>query len=95
MSKISKGRRVGQAAVNALRTLLEDHDHIVQEIAGQNDFGEDFYVRFTDDGKVTSDEIKVQVKGGEKWRRGNGYAVPVDQHGDAWAEGNVPVYVVV
>lgn len=95
MPKIPKGRRVGQAAVNALRALLEEHDHIVQEISGQNDFGEDFYVTFTDDGEVTSDTIKVQVKGGESWRRGNGYAVPVDRHSDTWAEGNIPVYCVV
>ncbi|AZK95431.1 MULTISPECIES: DUF4365 domain-containing protein [Streptomyces] len=95
MPKIPKGRRVGQAAVNALRTLLEEHDHIVQEISGQNDFGEDFYVTFTDDGDVTSDTIKVQVKGGDSRRRGNGYAVPVDRHHDTWSEGNIPVYCVV
>ncbi|KOG90191.1 DUF4365 domain-containing protein [Streptomyces varsoviensis] len=95
MPKIARGRRVGQAAVNALRTLLEEHDHIVQEISGQNDFGEDFYVTFTDNGDVTSDTIKVQVKGGDSWRRGNGYAVPVDRHGDTWADGNIPVYCVV
>jgi hypothetical protein len=33
-------------------------------------------------------------KGGGK-RRGNGYAVRVDQHGDTWANGNIPVYCVV
>jgi hypothetical protein len=81
--------------VNALRALLEEHDHIVQEISGQNDFGEDLYVTFTDNGDITSDTIKVQVKGGESWRRGNGYAVPVDQHSDTWADGNIPVYCVV
>ncbi|MFE3118004.1 DUF4365 domain-containing protein [Streptomyces niveus] len=95
MPKIPKGRRVGQAAVNALRTLLEEHGHIVQEISGQNDFGEDCYVTFTDDEDVTSDTIKVQVKGGNSWRRGNGYAVPVDRHRDTWSEGNIPVYCVV
>jgi hypothetical protein len=95
MPRIPKGRRVGQAAVNALRALLEEHDHIVQEISGQNDFGEDLYVTFTDNGDITSDTIKVQVKGGESWRRGNGYAVPVDQHSDTWADGNIPVYCVV
>ncbi|MFI9237640.1 DUF4365 domain-containing protein [Streptomyces sp. NPDC053079] len=95
MPKLPNGRRVGQAAVNALRALLEKHDHIVQEISGQNDFGEDFYVTFTDDGNVTSDTIKVQVKGGDSWRRGNGYAVPVHHHGDTWANGNIPVYCVV
>ncbi|MFF0014581.1 DUF4365 domain-containing protein [Streptomyces sp. NPDC005374] len=81
--------------MNALRALLEEHDHIVQEISGQNDFGEDFYVTFTDNGEVTSDTIKVQVKGGDSWRRGNGYAVPIDQHGGTWANGNIPVYCVV
>lgn len=95
MSKISKGRRVSQAAVNAVRTLLEEHDHIVQEISGQNDFGEDLFVTFTEDGTVTGDVVKVQVKGGSSWRRGNGYAIPVDQHGDTWANGNNPVYCVV
>jgi hypothetical protein len=95
MPKISKGRRVGQAAVNALRSLFEEHDHIVQEISGQNDFGEDLYVTFTHDGHLTSDTIKVQVKGGSSRRRGNGYAVRVDQHRDTWANGNIPVYCVV
>lgn len=95
MPQISKGRRVGQAAVNALRTLLEEHDHIVQEIHGQNDFGEDLYVTFTDQGQVTSDVIRVQVKGGDRWRRANGYGVPVGHHGETWANGNIPVYCVV
>lgn len=95
MPKIPKGRRVGLAAVNTLRALLEEHDHIVQEISGQNDFGEDFYVTFTENGEVTSDTIKVQVKGGDSWRRGNGFGVPIDRHGDTWANGNIPVYCVV
>ncbi|MFF2659395.1 DUF4365 domain-containing protein [Kitasatospora sp. NPDC058032] len=95
MPKIPKGRRVGQAAVNAVRALLEEHDHIVQEISGQNDFGEDLYVTFVEDEHVTSDVIRIQVKGGDKWRRANGYAVPVSHHGDTWADGNIPVYCVV
>ncbi|MEU6848488.1 DUF4365 domain-containing protein [Actinacidiphila alni] len=95
MPKIPKSRRIGQAAVNAVRTLLEEHDHIVQEISGQNDFGEDFYVTFVEGDRVTSDVIKLQVKGGDKWRRANGYAVPVSHHGDTWADGNIPVYCVV
>lgn len=95
MSRISKGRRVGQAAVNALVALLEEHDHVVQKISGENDFGEDLYVTFADQLDVTSDTIKIQIKGGDKWRHGNGFAVPVGQHFDAWANGNIPVYCVV
>ncbi|MFI1382923.1 DUF4365 domain-containing protein [Embleya sp. NPDC020886] len=44
---------------------------------------------------MTSDVIRVQVKGGDKWRRANGYAIPVSHHGDTWANGNIPVYCVV
>jgi hypothetical protein len=52
-------RRPGRAAVNALRTLLERHNHIVQEVDGQNDFGEDLHVPFTDDGEVTGDLVNA------------------------------------
>jgi hypothetical protein len=95
MAGIPRGRRVGRAAVNAVRSLLEDHDHIVQEIDGQNDFGEDLYVTFSDKGKVTGDVVKIQVKGGKSWRRANGYYVPIEQHADTWSEGNIPVLCVV
>ncbi|MFF8695344.1 DUF4365 domain-containing protein [Streptomyces sp. NPDC015144] len=95
MTRIPSGRRVEQAAVNALRTLLQSHDHVVEEISGQNDYGEDLYVTFAHAGRVTNDVIKVQVKGGVSWRRSYGYAVPVRQHGETWANGNVPVFCVV
>ncbi|OEJ95109.1 DUF4365 domain-containing protein [Streptomyces thermolilacinus] len=95
MTTIPSGRRMEQAAVNALRTLLQSHDHVVEEISGQNDYGEDLFVTFADAGRVTNDVIKVQVKGGASWRRAYGYAVPVRQHGETWANGNVPVFCVV
>ncbi|MFE5089204.1 DUF4365 domain-containing protein [Streptomyces sp. NPDC056638] len=95
MTVIPSGRRMEQAAVNALRTLLQSHDHVVEEISGQNDYGEDLFVTFADDGRVTNDVIKVQVKGGASWRRSYGYAVPVRQHSETWANGNVPVFCVV
>nr|WP_134122670.1 DUF4365 domain-containing protein [Kribbella kalugense] len=95
MPSIPRGRRVGRAAVNALRALLEDFDHIVQEIDGQNDFGEDLYVTFTEDGRTTADMVKIQVKGGVSWRRANGYGVPVGHHAETWSDGNVPVLCVV
>ncbi|WP_211239322.1 DUF4365 domain-containing protein [Actinokineospora inagensis] len=88
-------RKPGRAAVNALRTLLERHNHIVQEVDGQNDFGEDQHVTFTEAGEVTGDLVKIQVKGGRSWRRSNGYAVPIGDHGSTWADGNIPVLCVV
>ncbi|MFJ3231609.1 DUF4365 domain-containing protein [Streptomyces sp. NPDC086787] len=95
MTRIPRGRRVEQAAVNALRALLQAHDHVVEEISGQNDYGEDLFVTFAEAGRVTNDVIKVQVKGGTSWRRSYGYGVPVRQHGETWANGNVPVFCVV
>lgn len=95
LPKVSESRGPSRAAVNALRAMLERHDHIVQEIDGQNDFGEDLHVTFTEDGQVTGDMIKVQVKGGRSWRRAGGYGVPVGHHADTWADGNVPVFCVV
>ncbi|MCO6009733.1 DUF4365 domain-containing protein [Actinoallomurus purpureus] len=95
MPKVSESRRRSRAAVNTLHALLEQHDHIVQEIDGQNDFGEDLHVTFTEDGRVTGDMIKIQVKGGSSWRRRGGYGIPVGHHADTWADGNVPVFCVV
>jgi hypothetical protein len=95
LPKVPDARRPSRAAVNALRTLLERHNHIVQEVDGQNDFGEDQHVTFTEDGEVTGDLVKIQVKGGRSWRRANGYAVPIGDHGGTWADGNIPVLCVV
>lgn len=95
MAGIPKGRRVGRAAVNAVRALFEQYDHIVQEIDGQNDFGEDLILTFSEDGRTTGDVVKIQVKGGASWCRANGYSIPVEQHGDVWSDGNLPVLCVV
>lgn len=95
MPRIPKGRRVGRAAVNKVTRVLEDNDHIVQEIDGQNDFGEDLYATFSKEGELSGDVIRIQVKGGVTWRRANGYAVPVGNHLNTWMEGNIPVICIV
>jgi hypothetical protein len=95
LPKVPDSRKTERAAVNALRELLDRHGHIVQDIHGENDFGEDLFVTFSAGGQVTGDVIKVQVKGGRSWRRANDYGVPVGDHGDTWSDGNVPVFCVV
>jgi hypothetical protein len=95
LPKVPSGRKAERAAVNALRALLDRHGHIVQDIHGENDFGEDLFVTFSASGQVTGDVIKVQVKGGRSWRRANDYGVPVGDHGETWSDGNVPVFCVV
>ncbi|MCB5177785.1 DUF4365 domain-containing protein [Streptomyces antimicrobicus] len=55
----------------------------------------DLFVTFADAGRVTNDVVKVQVKGGTSGRRSYGYGVPVRQHAETAANGDVPVFCVV
>lgn len=90
-----RNRRLERRGVNALRTLLEDAGHIVQEIDGGNDHGEDLYVRFVIDGRLTSSVAAVQVKAGSSYRRSVGYAIPVGTHANLWRTSNIPILGVV
>ncbi|WP_328450712.1 DUF4365 domain-containing protein [Streptomyces sp. NBC_00386] len=95
MSTVRASRKIERAGVNALRALLEDHEHIVQEIDGGNDHGEDMIVNFTRAGKRTPYWIAIQVKSGKKYKRVNGYAIPVEDHFDDWRQSRIPILGVV
>ncbi|MGV9346353.1 DUF4365 domain-containing protein [Streptomyces spiralis] len=95
MSTVRASRKIERAGVNALRSLLEEHDHLVQEIDGGNDHGEDMIVNFTRGGKRTPYWIAIQVKSGKKYKRVNGYAIPIDDHFDDWRQSRIPVIGVV
>ncbi|RKT86913.1 protein of unknown function [Saccharopolyspora antimicrobica] len=82
-------------AVNRVRLLLEDAGHIVEEVSGTSDFGEDLRVTFGAKNKRTPYTVAIQVKGGRSHRRKYGYCVRVGKHGDNWAETNIPVACVV
>jgi hypothetical protein len=91
---INKNRRTERRAVNALRSLMERHDFIVQEIDGGNDHGEDLYVSFTERGERTGDTIAIQVKGGASHSSKDGFRVPIRRHLSYWSNSNTPVYCV-
>lgn len=95
MPKVPESRRVGRMAVNEVRALLERHGHIVQEIDGGNDHGEDVHVTFVQDGQRTADSMAVQVKGGVSTRTRRGHRVRVGDHGGNWRDGSLPVLCVV
>lgn len=81
--------------VNAFRTLLEHHGHLVQGLSGSADHGEDFLVIFTKNGERTGDSIYVQVKSGGSYRRRDDYFIPTGGHAEFWKNSNAPVYGVV
>jgi hypothetical protein len=95
VATISASRKIERAGVNALRTLLEEHDHLVQEIDGGADHGEDLHVWFASEGRRTGHVIAIQVKSGQKYKRANGYAIPVADHRGDWKESRIPVVGVV
>ncbi|MFJ1915104.1 DUF4365 domain-containing protein [Streptomyces sp. NPDC088147] len=82
-------------ALNEVRALLERHGHIVQEVDGGNDHGEDLHVTFVQNGERTADSMAVQVKGGVSSRTRRGRRIRVGDHGGNWRDGSLPVLCVV
>ncbi|MDI5969924.1 DUF4365 domain-containing protein [Streptomyces sp. SL13] len=95
MARVLERRKTEREGANAFRSLFERFGHIVQEIDGGNDYGEDFYVAFTEHGMRTGDIVFVQVKSGLKYRRASGYGITVGKNGDDWKKSRVPVVGVV
>ena len=94
MGSVPESRAVSRTAVNVTRFLLEGHGHVVQEIDGSNDFGEDLYVTFTQGGERTSDIIAIQVKGGSSYRTRRGFRIPVENHTQQWESSAIPVICI-
>ncbi|MFD8934412.1 DUF4365 domain-containing protein [Streptomyces sp. NPDC059578] len=95
MAKVLPTKKTERAGVNQFRALLESAGHIVQEIDGGNDYGEDCYLSFTERGERTGDLVAVQVKSGVKYRRSVGYAIPCRDHVEDWTRSRIPVIGVV
>jgi hypothetical protein len=95
VSRVRPSRRTERAGVNALRSLLEEHDHLVQEIDGGADHGEDMFLMFVRNGRRTGHVVAIQVKSGSRYKRANGYAIPVERHREDWKRSHVPVVGVV
>jgi hypothetical protein len=64
MAKVLSTKKTERARGNAFKTTLEAADHIVQEIDGGNDYGEDCYLSFTHLGRRTGD-----LKSVLSWRK--------------------------
>src|SRR4051812_40403594 len=95
MATVPPNRRIERAGVNALRSFLEEHDHLVQEIAGGTDHGEDCFVMLTRQRKRTGYSFAAQVKAGKKYKRARGYAIDVGHHFTDWRSSKIPVIGVV
>ncbi|MFF7025732.1 DUF4365 domain-containing protein [Streptomyces klenkii] len=95
MAKVLPTKKTERAGVNEFRALLESAGHIVQEIDGGNDYGEDCYLSFTEHGERAGDIVAVQVKSGGAYRSGVGYRIPCRDHVEDWTRSRIPVIGVV
>ncbi|MGN5387613.1 DUF4365 domain-containing protein [Streptomyces sp. WAC05950] len=95
MARVLPTKKTERAGVNEFRALLEAAGHIVQEIDGGNDYGEDCYLSFTRSGERTGDIVAVQVKSGTAYRRAVGYGISCREHLHDWTRSRIPVIGVV
>jgi hypothetical protein len=94
--RVRRTRRPERSAVNAARALFEAHDLVFQEVDQANDFGKDAYVDLTLDGTVSGYVVALQIKGGKKYIRARGCAIPCDgDHSEYWFNSSLPVIGIV
>jgi len=94
--KLSTASITARDGVNAVRTFLEHHGCVFQEVAQQNDFGKDGYLDFGEKGIVTFLCAALQIKSGPSYRTAKGdYSIPVETHADTWRKSTVPVFGLV
>jgi hypothetical protein len=95
-----KRLRVGHVSerggVNAVRTLLERHGLVVDEVDGRSDYGRDLIVDITENNEITGAVIGVQVKGNRRFVQDGSWELPATPKDlRYWAESSVPVVGVV
>lgn len=79
-----------------MRTLLECHNLVVDEVDGRSDYGRDLNVDITRSSRLTGGIIGVQVKGGRSFFRGGQWvipALPVDW--EYWRASTLPIIGMV
>jgi hypothetical protein len=85
-----------RAAVNAARTLFESFGLRFQEIDVRNDIGKDAYLDVAQSDEDIGVCVALQIKGGRKYKRRDGYVIPMTQRlYQLWAESSLPVFGIV
>lgn len=92
----TRSRRVERRAVNDSQTFFEDHDLIFQEIDLRNDIGKDAILDLARSGADAGLSVALQIKGGKKYKRRTGHAIPLDHRlRYVWSNSSLPVFVIV
>jgi len=90
--KLRIGHRSERAGINAVRSLLERHGMVVDEVSGRSDYGRDLNVDLTRDSEVTGGIIGVQVKGGTSFFKHGEWVIPATRADwEYWRSSTVPI----
>lgn len=93
---VNKTRREERRAVNASQTFFEEHDLIFQEVDLRNDIGKDAILDLSRSGDDAGLCIALQIKGGKKYKRETGHAIPVNPRlRRIWRNSSIPIFVIV
>lgn len=94
--KLRVGHISERGGVNAVRTLLDAHGLVVEEVSGRNDYGRDLNVDVTEEGEITGVVIGIQVKGDRRFIRQGDWALPATSKDmKFWADSTVPIVGVL
>jgi hypothetical protein len=94
--KLRVGHGSERAGINAVRTLLERHGLVVDEVDGRSDYGRDLNVDITLDGQITGGIIGVQVKSGPTYFRQGRWGIPATPADwEYWRSSTVPIIGMV
>ena len=76
--------------VNYVRSIVQAHNSIYQEIARENDQGNDCYIEFVINNVSGNSGVFVQIKSGESYKDQKGYKFQTDkEHIEYWNNGYI------
>ncbi len=97
MPKYLKSNSTAKTGVNYVRTIIEKHNCLFQEIDSKNDLGIDAIVEVLKDEKQTCKFLALQIKSGKSFfaKTTNLCKIPIKNHKEYWSNYPLPVFGIV
>ena len=95
--KYLKTNSTAKVGVGYIRTIVDHHNCIFQEIDTNNDLGIDAIIEIIKDEKPVSKFVATQIKSGKTYfnKKKNVCKIPIKNHFNYWTSHPLPVYGIV
>src|SRR5437870_1454265 len=96
-TKHKRSKSISRTGIKFTRDIVEERGSKFQEIALENDMGNDAYIEFIQDEEATGCCIFVQIKSGDSYVKADGnYVLKADKdHFEYWSSHLLPVAAIV